>query len=345
MFPFHTNPRFQVKPELIDPQATKEAGRLMAYLCEIYGRYMLTGQQVGVGQHHEPEVIREATGKYPAVLGFDMMDYSPGRTERGAESCDVDLAIDWWRRGGIVTFCWHWGAPKDLIDEGPDRGWESGFYTKATTFDIAKAMADPSSEEYALILRDIDVISGQLRRLQEAGVPVLWRPLHEASGGWFWWGAKGPEPCIALWKLMFERMTKVHGLHNLIWVWNGQHGDWYPGDDYVDIIGEDIYPPERDYGSQAARFEQALAYTSANKIIALTENGTLPDPDELVRDQIPWAWCCTWYGGFVFEETEDGRRVYSERYTELPMLRKLYDSPHTLTLEDLPDLTAGKTIA
>ena len=69
---------------------------------------------------------------------------------------------------------------------------------------------------------------------------MLWRPLHEASGGWFWWGAHGPDPFKQLWELMFRRFTEVHELHNLIWVYTADptaHHDWYPGDDMVDVVG------------------------------------------------------------------------------------------------------------
>jgi len=330
--------RYKVKPSLINPNADNSARRLMAYLCDMYGTKMLTGQQIGVVSIPELEIIKRETGFYPAVCGYDFMNYSPSRTERGTIGQDTDLALDWWKDGGIVTFCWHWNAPKDLIDLPPDRSWGSGFYTKATTFDIEKAMNDTASEDYQLIIRDIDVIAEELKRLQQAGVPVLWRPLHEASGGWFWWGAKGPEPCIQLWKLMYERLTQMHQLNNLIWVWNGQHKDWYPGDEFVDIIGEDIYPPERDYSSQLSRFQQALSYTETNKIIALSENGTLPDPDEMIKDNALWLWNCTWYGTFLFEKIEDNL-VYAERYTEGEMLRKIYNHSLTITRDQLPDLT------
>ena len=182
--------RFEVQPDLINPAASDQAKRLMEYLCSIYGKRMLTGQQIGVVSTPEFDMIHEVTGKYPAVGGFDFMNYSPSRVERGAECQDTDLAMKWWNRGGIVTFCWHWNAPKDLVDMPPDRTWGRGFYTNATTFDIAQAMAEPSSEEYGLIIRDIDAIAAELKRLQDAGIPVLWRPLHEASGGWFWWGQR-----------------------------------------------------------------------------------------------------------------------------------------------------------
>ncbi|GGG23668.1 glycosyl hydrolase [Paenibacillus abyssi] len=335
----HLQGRLTVEPKLVNPAASDNAKRLMAYLCSIYGKRTLTGQQYGVVSTPEMDVIFRETGKYPAVGGFDFMNDSPSRVERGAVPTDTPLAIEWWKRGGIVTFCWHWNPPKDLIDEEPDNGWHRGFYTTATTFDIAKAMNDESSEDYILLMRDIDAIAVNLGRLQDEGIPVLWRPLHEASGGWFWWGAQGPEPCVKLWITMYERLTNLHGLNNLVWVWNGQHKDWYPGDEYVDIIGEDIYPPERTYVSNVDRFRQALDYTAANKIIALSENGPLPDPDKMVGDGAPWAWNCTWYGDFVCLRDADGEWVVGEQYTEREMLLKFYGHPLTVTLDELPDLT------
>jgi len=94
-----------------------------------------------------------------------------------------------------------------------------GFMAKDTTFDLAATLASTYSPEYACLLRDLDAIAWQLKKFSEAALPVLWRPLHEADGKWFWWGAKGPEPLKALWRLMFTRFTGRHGLHNLIWVY------------------------------------------------------------------------------------------------------------------------------
>ncbi|REJ12654.1 MAG: beta-mannosidase [Paenibacillaceae bacterium] len=335
----HLQGRLNVEPKLVTPRASENARRLMAYLCDLYGRRMLTGQQYGIDETPEVDVIFRATGKYPAVGGFDFMNDSPSRVERGTVGMDTERAIDWWRQGGIVTFCWHWNAPAGLIDEPPDRGWHRGFYTEATTFDIEAALRDDTCEAFGLLMRDIDAIAVRLKQLRDEGIPVLWRPLHEASGGWFWWGAKGPEPYIKLWRILFDRLTRKHALDNLIWVWNGQHRDWYPGDAFVDIIGEDIYPPERTYVSHIDRFRQVLGYTSKNKIIALTENGPLPDPDRMIADGAPWAWNCTWYGSFVCEKREDGTWDVGEQYTERWMLNKFYDHPFTVTRDELPDLT------
>jgi len=352
------NDTYSVEPELINKQATPEATGLMRYLCSIYGRKVLTGQQIGVVSQPEVEVIKRVTGAYPAVYGLDMMNYTPSRVERGSTCRDVEEAIQWWKDGGIVTFCWHWNAPIGLVDIPPERSWDRGFYTEATTFSIAEAMQDEDNELFQLLVRDMDEIAKQLKRLAHEQIPVLWRPLHEASGGWFWWGAHGPEPCIKLWHYMYHRFTEVHQLHNLIWVWNGQHKDWYPGDEYVDIIGEDIYAPNHDYTSQLERFTQATNYTSTPKLITLSENGVIPALDEMERNQAMWLWQCTWYGGFVCKPIEEGVALnqlkneiesrhaiehngrfyeYCGDYTELQAFIDFYSDERSLTRDQLPN--------
>lgn len=172
--------------------------------------------------------------------------YTESRTSRGASSTDVDKAIAHASLGGIVTFVWHWGSPVGLYDNETQRWW-SGFYTAATDFDISSALADNTNANYTLLIKDIDTIAVQLKKLESAHVPVLFRPLHEAEGGWFWWGAKGPEPAKKLYRIVYERLTEYHKISNLVWVWNSVAKDWYPGDDVVDIVSADTYA-EGDHG-------------------------------------------------------------------------------------------------
>ncbi|KAH8157823.1 glycosyl hydrolase family 26, partial [Xylaria polymorpha] len=200
----------KVAPAPINPNAGAGAKALYQYLNSIYGKKILSGQQ-------------------------DPTWLDPSRVEHGSTSTAVEDAIAHAEKGGIVTVVWHWNAPTGLYDT-TDEPWWSGFYTAATDFDIAAALSDTTNANYTLIIRDIDAIAVQLKRLQDADVPILFRPLHEAEGGWFWWGAKGPEPCKALWKLVYDRWTNFHGLNNLVWVWNSVAADWYPGDDVTDIL-------------------------------------------------------------------------------------------------------------
>lgn len=323
--------KITIEPKLITPNPHPNALRLMKYLCSIYSDKILSGQQSS-GKGAEVDMIFNVTKKYPAIRSFDFMDYSPSRTEHGAKGTDVDEAIKWWKSGGIVAFCWHWNAPTDLIDK-PGKEWWRGFYTEATTFDIQKAMDNPKSNEYKLILRDIDAIASELKKLQKEGVPVLFRPLHEASGGWFWWGAKGPEAYLKLYKLLYDRLTNYHKLNNLIWVWNGQDAKWYPGDNYVDIISEDIYEDKAQYSSYAQRFAKALKYTNAKKLITLSECGTIPDPDVLKEEGISWSWFSVWAGEYVLTGS-----VYNDEWNDNHMLRKIYNSDYVITKDELPDI-------
>nr|WP_303243927.1 glycosyl hydrolase [uncultured Cellulosilyticum sp.] len=323
-----------VSDKLINPNATAETQKLMTYLTSIYGKNILSGQFAYTTKYTEIDAIYKETGKYPAIIGLDFSDYSPSRVALGCNpGQDTEKAIEYWKDGGISTFCWHWASP---IGGATDANKWGTFYTEHTTYDLSVAMNDHTSEEYTTLIRDIDAIAVQLKKLQDAGVPILWRPLHEASGGWFWWGAKGPEPYKELWKLMYDRLTNYHGINNLIWVWNAQDAEWYPGDEYVDIIGEDIYAAKQDYDSQANGFIKAMGYTtSTDKMITLSENGVLMDPDILVGDGVPWLWNCTWGGEFVVPWV--GSTDYTEAYTSKEMLKKYYDHEYVLTRDELPE--------
>lgn len=326
---------YQVSAKLCNLNATDSAKRLYSYLCDIYGTKFLSGQNCDTGQYgKEFQVIKKTTDKTPAVLGLDFIEYSPSRVENGSKGYATKYAIDFWESGGIVTFCWHWNAPSKYLTGA----WYSGFYEQYTNIDLAKIMNGEDEEGYQLLISDMDAIAEQLLVLKEADVPILFRPLHEASGGWFWWGNAGADAYKKLYILMYERYTKEFGLDNLIWVWNGQDADWYPGDEYVDIIGEDIYPGEKVYTSQISDYLNAATnYSTENKLVYMTENGCIFDPDLARRDGAMWGMWCTWGGEFVAKNI--AIFTLSEQYTEADMLIKAYTDEDVLTLEDLPDFS------
>ena len=333
--PVISEDRFEVEPVLANPNASDNAKRLMAYLCDMYGEKIISGQYCDTGMYgKENEVIHKVTnGKYPAILGLDMMDYSPSRVAKGTNSKAVDYAIEYWEAGGIVTFCWHWNAPEKYLTGQ----WYSGFYKEHTNIGLAKIMNGEDKEGYDLLMEDIDAIAEQLIRLKEVDVPVLWRPLHEASGGWFWWGNAGADAYKELYKLLYDRLTNEYELNNLIWVWNGQDKEWYPGDEYVDIIGEDIYPGEKVYTPQTSKYYDVLEYTQTKKMVVLSENGCLFDPDLAVRDGAMWGYFGTWGGEFVV--SSGSVNSLSEQYTEEEMVKKVYEHENVITRDELPDLS------
>ena len=331
-----SNSTYNVTSSLVNKNADANAKKMYQFLKDSYGKYVITGQQCDGGINgNEFKAIKDLTGDYPALLGLDMMNYTPSRTALGASSSAVEKAIEFANKGGIVTFCWHWNAPTEYLNSTANSsdGWWGGFYTEKSSFDIAKVMNGQDANGKKLLDRDIKEIAKQLKRLENAGVPVIWRPLHEASGGWFWWGAKGPDAYKKLWKYLYNELTNTYGCNNLIWVYNGQSADWYPGDEYVDIVGEDIYPGTHVYDPQVSCFKQATGYGSKTKITALTENGCIFDIDTAVSINALWGWFMTWSGDF----TSNGS-IYSEKYTEKSVIKKMYSSSYSLTLGNLPKI-------
>lgn len=328
---------FQVSAKLSNENASDNAKRLFSYLCDQYGQKIISGQYCDTGMNgwENLQISQNNGGKFPAILGLDMGYYSQTGKDHNIAIQTTQQAIRCWEKGGIVTLCWHWLAPEKYITGT----WYSAFRPEETKkMNLTAIMNGEDAECLGLLRKDIDNIAQELLKMQEAGVPILWRPLHEASGGWFWWGAEGSEPYCKLYRYLYHTLTEEYGLNNLIWVWNGQAADWYPGDEYVDIIGVDIYAGEHEYSSQADAFLEALSYSQENKMVVLSENGTMIDPELSQRDRAMFGFFCTWSGEFVMQ---DGlRKKYSQQYTDLDMLQKVYGSPLIVTRDQLPELTA-----
>ena len=331
----------------VNPNATASAKRLMKYLADNYGKYIISGQQSDTGyESNDVKAIENLTGELPAIIGLDLMDCSLSSVKQhDSTGASIDRAIQVAEAGGIVTMCWHWRMYDEYLKSGTDGEsprWWGAFYTRnvdTSKFDLAKIMNDPSCKEYKLLVEDIDYVAEQLKKLQDKGIPVLFRPLHEGGGNyandgkdaWFWWGTGGSEAYIKLWRLMYDRITNVAGVNNLIWVWNGQVPSYYPGDDYVDIIGEDVYNSKNDYQPNSERFINANEYTTASKIVALTENGTLIDPDEAFDINAKWSYFCSWSGEFSANgdyNNADNKAIW----------KKVYNSDKVITLSELPNL-------
>jgi mannan endo-1,4-beta-mannosidase len=290
-----------------DPLATQAAHDLLAQVTASYGSLSLSGQHEIAETSH----IFSVSGKLPAIIEGDLINYSPSRIEYGENPGSyTESILGKHRVGHPLQMAWHWNAPTDLINT-TDKEWWRGFYTYATTFDVAAALADPAGEDYALILRDIDAIAVQLKKAADANIPILWRPLHESEGGWFWWGAKGPGPFKQLWRLLYQRLTVHHGLHNLIWVLTSEHPDWYPGHDVVDVVGVDAYPDNRS-DALASRWSPLLERFNGIKPLALTEFGGVPDIERMHRLGVTWAWFCSWTGpyGSTSEPNDKVARIY-----------------------------------
>ena len=302
------------------------------------------------------------SGHYPAIGGFDMLFATGGHHEegwfKGYTENNLAMTEELWEMGGIPTYTWHWKVGKDTVfytkDAYPNNGFNAtgctdgvqGTSENNTCFNYTKAFKgeqckeiNEASQEYKDIVADIDIVSGYFKELQDKGIAVVWRPLHEASGGWFWWGAGSPECYVQLYRLVFNRMVGTNKLTNLIWVWNinndpkfgydysALNAAWYPGDDYVDIVAVDIYDPLNNHNSGANYFNKIVSDVGTNKMIALSENGAIPDIDSVAEDKTYWSywmtWSQTWSGNFLEKTPTD-------------MWKKNLDDERIIALDDMP---------
>lgn len=298
------------------------------------------------------------SGHYPAIGGFDMLFAAGGRHEegwfKGYTENNLVMTEELWNKGGIPTFTWHWKVGEDTIFYTQANGYKNAGCTEGVTktadnntcFNYTLAFTDStckeintSSEVYQNIVNDVDIVSSYFLQLQEKDIAVVWRPLHEASGGWFWWGVASAECYVQLYRLVFDRMVNTNGVKNLLWVWNintdptygydysALNGAWYPGDEYVDIVAVDIYDPLLNHNSGANYYNKIISEVGTNKLIALSENGAIPDIDSIAEDKAYWSywmtWSQTWSGNFLDKTPTD-------------MWKKNLDDERIIALDDMP---------
>ena len=333
---YQSDVQFDIAQEPVDAQATDAAKTIYTFLVDNFGKKTISGIMTGdmtgadgdVTKHADVQAVYNASGKYPALIGFDFMN-ATGANEADTWSREytraaVDLAKDTYRRGGLPAFTWHWRDPSRKTNE---------FYSADSQVKISDALnADgswnTSSALYQNMVKDIHTIADYFLEMQGAGVACLFRPLHEASGGWFWWGREGAANCVKLYQLLFDEMVNVKGVHNLIWIWNAGDNDhdWNPGDHYYDVVSADIYNADNDYSSNYVSFECLKNLTGGKKLIALSENGPIPDIDKEFEEEAVWSWWMPWY------QTWNGKFVDKTSKDEWT---KCMNDARVITLEDL----------
>lgn len=294
---------------LCTPDPMPQAKKVYDYLVSIYGTKSLSASMANVNWNiAEAELVNKATGKYPAIAFFDYIHlaWSPADW---VDYSDIKVVEDWWNANGLVGASWHWNVPATEGETDlnkytcrPGNGTKNSDGDLTTTFRPRNIFVEGSWEN-KVVKADLDKMSGYLKLLQDKGIPVVWRPLHEAAGNiyeynggtaWFWWGYDGAETYKQLWRYMFDYF-KEKGLNNLIWVWTTQtkDADFYPGDDYVDIIGRDIYNKTSE-SDNAAQYN-LIRGSYPQKIIALSECGSVAKFSGQWNESARWAFFMPWY--------------------------------------------------
>ncbi len=305
----------------ITKDATPSAKKLYNFLVNNFGKKTISGVMTGnmdaytkgdATKHEDVQAVFTAGGKYPALVGVDLMNATGAHKDESwykqYTEKSVDIAKSIWSKGGIPAFTWHWRP-----------GEEENFYVKGananyTEFDFTEAFVkgttswDTLSTAFKALAGDIDLVSQIFLDLQQDGVAAIFRPLHESGGNWFWWSTHTGKQFAALYQLVYERMVFKNGVNNLIWDFNPQDASklsWTPGETYYDVLSVDIYNNANDHQSNSAAFIDLTNKGGTNKILSLSENGPIPDVDNMYNDGATWSWWMPWYespswnGGYV----------------------------------------------
>jgi mannan endo-1,4-beta-mannosidase len=268
--------------EPANPNLHRAARVVLDYLHSTYQKKVLAGYNVYV---HTPDDY-EQTGKHAAVWGRDIQWL--GDAEKIAEHAK--------RHRYILTLHWHWHF-------GEDSAWTG---KRKTPVDVGKVVT-PGAPEHKQAVAEMDAAADKLQVLEDAGIPVLWRPLHEIDGGWFWWTDKEtPENTAELWRVMYKHFTHTRKLDNLIWVYSAGVGNqsverrrrFYPGDAYVDISGIDVYGVDfRTADQKYWDYYQVMSQVSPGKMLACSECDAIPNPALMREGKLPkWLYAMPWWG-------------------------------------------------
>lgn len=279
----------------VDGRATPETRRLYANMRRYAAGHVMFGHQDTLAYGHDwrgpPDQspdrsdVRDVAGDYPAVYGWDLGDlFARGRPGL-ADPAGADRLRGFVRRararGGVNTFSWHMPNP----------------VTGTDAWDVTPAVAAilPGGARHAAYVAQLDVLAAFFRSLADARgrpIPVWFRPFHEQTGDWFWWGRDHASPAeyAALWRFTVHHLRDVARVHNLLYAYStdvfddeGQYFRCYPGDRWVDLLGFDDYHSVATPATRPVlvrRLESVVRWARARgKLAALTEAGAEALPD------------------------------------------------------------------
>lgn len=282
-----------------DPQASTDSRAVLAYLAALTLNArpgVIVGQNTGHGDQilnpsglvgYEPLVgaLAQQTGETPGLLG---LDYEYDHIFRPDQLSAANKAlIAHWQKGGLVTINWSphnpWLNDESDLAGHPGTGTDTRNSGDSLKNVDLRLLVDKQSPMYAIWHRKLDRVAAALQELQTAGVVVLWRPMQEMNGSWFWWGISSSpndsSPYVAVWRDMFDYFTQTKGLHNLLWVYSPsatwfdptqlvvKSVEWaYPSDAYVDIVAGTSYNDKLEISDYAS-------YLKFGKVLGMAELG------------------------------------------------------------------------
>lgn len=291
---------------LVDKSATDRTKALYRNLMKIQqeGKVLFGHQEATsygrtwVGEKDRSDV-KDVTGSHPAVIGLDFagVTVSDSLLFEKAKQHLVSSVVDTYNRGGISTFAWHVSNPAN----------DGSFYWEKDPIKVVPDIIPGGTlhDKYKAYLQSIADVAAAFKDKNGELIPVIFRPFHEYDGDWFWWG-KGhctKEEFISLWHFTVDYLRNDLGVHNFIYAFSpdcrfsteAEFLDYYPGDDYVDMLGMDDYWDFRPDGANDPQLaEKKLKIVSdiaqkKNKLAAFTETGLegIPQADWFTKTLLP----------------------------------------------------------
>jgi mannan endo-1,4-beta-mannosidase len=283
-----------------DPAATDEARKLLAWLTALPQRDALrvvSGQQITSDARQDYgrlfDGMGQKFGRRPAMVGVSFDGYWSQET--------VPVLVEHWRAGGLVTMDMH--RPNPFLPTVDPESYRIA--SAAAKPDLRALLADaqpsPARDRWRA---DLQQLGDVMQELSEAGVVVIFRPLHEANGLWFWWGhdqKTQQSASVELYRDIYAYLTGTRKLHNVLWAyspgrpWDAPRMKYYPGDDVIDIVGPTVYENVLRFGVDGQPGDIS-DLTSTQRPIGLLETGSAEPYDgswdaagiiERIRGQYP----------------------------------------------------------
>lgn len=306
--------------EPADPEATSQAKELFQRL--------LTLQKKGIMYGHQDDLLtgrtwinekgrsdtKEAVGDYPAVAGFELGELELGYSKSldGNAFSDISERIRWFhRQGGIITVSWHvvnpvssqWPGVKE--PNGAGSAWDVSMLSADGINAVRNVL--PGGEDHAMFnswLKRLSLFFSTLKDDDGNPIPFIFRPYHEHSGSFFWWGRGRctDEEYAALWRYTVD-FLRDEGHHSILYAYNtdkvysaDEYLMGYPGDDYIDMLSIDWYGRGKEFNADV---DKALEFTTdlareKKKLHALSECGPLSTDLQNILSKYESSYVLTW---------------------------------------------------
>jgi mannan endo-1,4-beta-mannosidase len=343
-----------------DKKATRETVILFQSLNELKNRGIMYGHQddlmYGYNWWYENDFsdTKEATGDYPAVAGFELGHIELGN-DRSLDSVGFAQITEQikkhYLRGGVVTISWHLNNPVTMPLKVKGSPWQTGTAWDVSSKEVVSSLL-PGGKNHELFNTWLDRLATFFITLKDdkyVPIPFIFRPYHEHSGSFFWWGTNicTDEQYSALWRYTVSFLRDKKGIHNILYAYNTdrvtsleQYMRGYPGDDVIDMLSLDMYDRGEQFGPE---LDAALNFVtreavSRHKLTALSETGERKGMNNWwtniilpIVSKYPVGYVLTWRDAYKTNYSVSGNPVHAFEDD----FRSFYDSPRSLFLKEI----------